>query len=155
MNTTISTLWASGRLILCGAAFVSGLISDGGEAIETQLSLQIAVDTVLVVLSPLLAYLGLWFVIDVQSRTSYSAQYWTIPTWKSNWLNVRDPAHFFHAGAFGVLALGAGLLAGFLVGNHGKLMDAVACIGGGLGLLVGVKRCPKLFPHKYGDVEKA
>ena len=155
MNMKRSTLWASGRLILCGAAFVSGLIGDGAQAMEPQLRLHIAAETALAVLSPLVTYLGVWFVLGVQSQNSDSAQYWTIPTWKSNWLNFRDPAHFFHAGAFGVLALGAGLLGGFLVGNHGKVMDAIACMGGGLGLLVGVKRCPKLFPHKYRHDQRA
>ena len=113
-------LWASGRLLLCGAAFASGLISNGAEAIEPELSLHIAVDTALVGLFPLVAYLGLWFVIGFQSQNSHPAEYWTIPTWKSNWLSLRDLAHSFHAAAFMALAWGAGLLAGFLVGNHDK-----------------------------------
>jgi hypothetical protein len=49
--------------MLCGAAFVSGLTSDGAEGIEPELPLHIAVDTAIVVISPLRTYLGLWSAI--------------------------------------------------------------------------------------------
>jgi len=143
-------VWAIGRTILSILAFVSGFFMADPEAMELQPPLAFAVvDTALVVLSPLLGYFGLWFVLGFQSRNPHSAEYWTVPTWRSNWLNFKDLAHGFHLAAFIGLALGAGLLSGFLMGYHGKVMDGIACIGAGSGLLVGVWRCPKLFPHMY------
>ncbi len=149
-NESTARVWSIGRTILCILAFVSGFVMNDPEAMELHPPLSFAVvDAALVVLSPLLAYFGLWFVLGFQSRNPRSAEYWSMPTWRSNWLDFRDPAHFFHLAAFIGIAFGAGLLSGFLMGHHGKLMDGIACIGAGSGLLVCLRRCPKLFPHKY------
>jgi len=60
------------------------------------------------ILAILFPPLALIFVIGIQAFNPFSAPLWTKPSWRSNFLNLRDPLHFFHFGAFAVLAGAAG-----------------------------------------------
>jgi hypothetical protein len=96
--------------------------------------------------------LALIFVIGIQAVNPYSAPRWTKPSWRSNFLNLRDMLHFFHFGAFAGLAGAAGSALGSLA-VQGRLDFVVAVMQAlaSLGFLAGVRLCMRVYRFKYQD----
>ena len=94
--------------------------------------------------------LGLIFVIGIQAVNPLSAPRWAKPSWRSNFLNLRDMLHFFHFGAFVVLAGAAGSALGSLAvqGRLDFLLVAMQAMAG-LGTLAGVRLCMRVYRFKY------
>jgi hypothetical protein len=96
--------------------------------------------------------LALLFVIGIQAVSPFSAPRWTKPSWRSNFLNLRDMLHFFHFGAFAGLAGAAGSALGSLA-VQGRLDFVVAAMQAlaSLGILAGVRLCMRVYRSKYQD----
>ena len=88
-------------------------------------------------------------IIGLQVVNPASSDRWTVPSWRTNFLNFSDPLHFFHMAAFVVMACGAGMLiaAPFSAGVFG-LHAIVAGLGGG-SVLFGVRLCRRVYHTKF------
>jgi hypothetical protein len=140
--------WLIGRIALCIVAFGGALAS--AQAPPTSLRRTPNPDFIIALASPVIAYAALKYVVGFQARSTYSSSQWTAPSWRSNFLNVRDPLHFVHAASFVLIAVGLGQVFVSLCVCWGAREGAIACLGGATGLLLGVKRREILFPEKYG-----
>jgi len=128
-------------------------IDDFVDALATALPVGIPVLVIGMCIFALLFYpLGLIFVIGIQAVNPFSAPRWTKPSWRSNFLNLRDPLHFFHFFAFAGLAGAAGSALGSLAvqGRLDFLVVAMQALAG-LGILAGVRLCLRVYRFKYQD----
>ncbi len=88
-------------------------------------------------------------LIWAQANASYALKKWTIPNIDTNFINFRDPLHFFHAAShvysFGGIAI---IIASFL--NHmSDIRNGLYALAVGVGLIIGVKLCIIVCRKKY------
>jgi len=139
-------MWMFARVLLFVAAIAGTALLPTNEAHER---LPAMVKVMLALAAPFLAYVGLKYVVGFQAKNLVSAKRWTRPSWQSNFLNFRDPLHFVHMAAIVLLGSAIGLAIAGVFRNQETLLQAWACLGGALGLYIGVRRCEYLFPDKY------
>lgn len=93
--------------------------------------------------------IGLLFIIGIQVVNPFSGKVWSKPSWESFPFNLKDPLHFFHMGAFYILASTIGALISLLFQQKKIGLPILFYFCAGVGVLVGVKLCQFVYRRKY------
>ena len=150
-------MWVKVRLVLVALSAVQGFaipFLTKGE-FETLGRMELGVIGAGMLLGLLIMPPAFLAVIGIQAVNHMSAPVWTRPNWSSNFLNLRDPLHFFHFGAWCIMAAGPGmiLMAPFthwLYAAWGALV-----IAGCAEMLWVVRLCARVYRRKYQEVPGA
>lgn len=145
--------WGMARVALC-------VWSGGGSSAESFVQESIPVSTIPFpwnigfVMVPLVFFpVALLWVIGIQYVNPLSAKRWTVPGLNTPFLTLRDPLHFFHAGAYGGLGFGMGFLIAAPFKGADYFLLGCSGLSGFLGMLLGIRLCIRIFSERYADGE--
>jgi len=150
--------WKIARIILIVASFASGVVEGlyvPGEIFQDLYHNFGILGVALLLLFPVVFFpVAMLLVIGVQFVNPFTSPKWTAPTWNSNFLNLRDPMHFFHLVAFMGVSGGVGLLACSPFVGLWVLFEGVSCLASSVSLLLGIRLCMKVFKSKYDRTDR-
>ena len=94
-------------------------------------------------------YLGLLFIIGMQSINPFSAKQWIKPSHKSNPFNLMQPLLFFHFASYCVLFWSIGILASSLMAGWRVLCDGALMLALSINMIFAVRLCQRIFKNKF------
>jgi hypothetical protein len=146
------SFWRKVRIAEIAVFFIGGLLLPFINP-ETPLKETGAFVSAIVILLPLLfSPPAIVMVISVQSINPFQNRQWTLPDWDSNFLNLRNPLHFFHAGAFFIAFSSIGTILASFFSDLSYLIAGLGGLSGSAGMLIGVKLCTKICSKKFQSV---
>ena len=123
------------RLIIVALGFISGLLTPN-ELPESELPHPFLIFAIMPIL--------ILPVIGIQKLNPMSSPIWEKGSWLANPFNLKQPLQFFHMSGYFFVASGIGLLAASVY-HEGSTKLAIVLIAIGLGVLLGIKLCERLF----------
>ena len=93
---------------------------------------------------------GLVAVIGVQFLNPRSAPIWEYPSWRSNFLNLRQPLHFFHFAGYVCLAQGIGAITKTFIAHTPTTPLVLSGFVLAASTAVGVWACTRVYHRKMG-----
>ncbi len=89
------------------------------------------------------------FILGIQTLNKSSDTSWKKPQWNSNFLNLRQPAQFFHFGAWFLIISTIPMLTLTFIQSREYFLDAMMPFIFGIGTLLGVILSTYIFKNKY------
>lgn len=145
--------WKIARIILIVASFASGVVEGlyvpGAIFQDLYHNFGILGVALLLLFPVVFVPVAMLFVIGVQFVNPFTSPKWKAPTWNSNFLNLRDPLHFFHLGAFLGVSGAAGLLVCSPFAGLWVFLAGVSCLTASVSLLLSIRLCMKVYASKF------
>jgi len=152
-------MWLALRLLILTAALVSGCLFDPmGDLLE---GLDVPA---MRVLPPWVPSVALWALllgaacvlpllvlaaVGVQAINPLGRGVFQEPGWDTNFLDLRDPAHFFHLAGYAFVVAGVGRTAVDLYAHTSVGHSGMGWLAAGLAFLAGVRLCRRVFKKRY------
>ena len=149
------SIWRKIRIVVLALFFAQGLLCTSSDFEAISESIPLALGMGLVIVPIVLIPLGLLLVIGVQYINPFQDKQWTAPSMDSNFLNFKNPVHFFHAGGYFFAAAGLGMIVGAFYQGASNVIFGFGLLSGSIGLLLGVKLCVKVYRKKFAEERRS
>ena len=158
-------MWLVLRVLALTAAFVCGCLFDPFGQLLAELDGPAAemlpdwgmpfVFWLLVALSALLAPVLVLAAVGVQVINPFRSRvFFSKPGWRTRFVNLNDPAHFFHLFGYMSIAAGVGRTVVQLAAKGTVGQSGIGWLLGGVGFLSGVRLCMCVY-RSYYEEDKA
>jgi len=141
--------WRKVRIGLSIISFIQGVLlayfAQDTSFVTAPLFLQVVIIISPMVLSPII----LLAIIGVQYKNPLQDKPWTKPNMDSNFLNFKDPLHFFHAAGIFAVACGLGHILGAAFNSWRTVTIGLGVLSGSLGIFIGVAMCVRVYRKKF------
>ena len=134
--------WLLARIALLAFVAISSFFVPLGQQASPPLSWQAL--GVIFVFCPV----ALVIVLGLQTLNPRSAGLWHKPSWSLNPFNFKEPVQFFHLGAYVFIIQGTVTLAR-ATASQAISIEVLVPLAMGMGILVGLEVCRKLFRSKF------
>jgi len=94
--------------------------------------------------------------VGMQAVSPFGVRAFRRPGWRTSFLDLRDPAHFFHFFGYFTVAAGLGRTLAQLATEGSVGCSGIGWLSGGLGFLLGVRLSMRVYRSRYvemGDAE--
>jgi len=138
--------WVFMRLLLC----ILGLVAGGATVPRPEtrpaviMAIELIVGVVVVSLYPVMVML----VSVVAYRVWSDCPAWRQPTWRTNFITVKEPLHFLHALSYAMISFGLGAIAVAAYMHRMLSPEGLMLLLSGVGMRMAIIPTYRLFSHK-------
>ncbi|MBN2513793.1 MAG: DUF3592 domain-containing protein [Sedimentisphaerales bacterium] len=144
--------WRLVRIVIIALSFMEGLLYPFFATEAPLEGAPIAIQVFLIVLPLFFFPFSLTMGLFIQSKNPFQNTQWTLPDWDSNFLNMKNPLHFFHAAAYFIAASSFGLIIASFFSSTSYLPIGLAGVSSWGGVLIGIKLCITKYHDKFQPV---